>query len=168
MANYEQNVKNGKLSNLAGIGLIVGLLVFLYCLVTILNAMQHRFGLSYDAAVITMWVVGGGIALAMMYDRVLFYRYTLSGSTLKLDRFYGRYMRHARDIMFRKIVDMGEPEAMKAKYPGSRIEKYVRRQCEIPQVALVHVYDGKRYIALIQPDETIRTAIENRPDAKKK
>ena len=48
MANYEQHVKNKNLSSLAGIGLIVGLLAFLYCLAIIMNALQHRFGLSYD------------------------------------------------------------------------------------------------------------------------
>lgn len=168
MANYEQHVKNKNLSSLAGIGVIVGLLAFLYCLVTILGALQRRFGLSYDAAVVTVWVAGAGIALAMMHDRVLFYRYTLSGSTLKLDRFYGRYMRHARDIMFRRIEDVGTPEEMKAKYPRARVEKYLRRQCDIAPVALVHVYDGRRYIAVIQPDETILSAIENRADARKK
>lgn len=168
MANYEQNVKNKPLSNLAGIALIVGLLAFLYCLVTILTALQHRFGLSYDAAVITMWVIGGCIALAMMHDRALYYRYTIAGTTLKLDRFYGRYMRHARDIMFRRIEDVGDPEAMKTKYPGARTEKYIRRQCDIKPVALVHIYDGKRYISILQADETILAAINNRADAKKK
>lgn len=168
MANYEQHVKNKNLSSLAGIGLIVGLLAFLYCLAIIMNALQHRFGLSYDTAVVTVWVVGAAIALLMMNDRVLSYRYTLSGTTLKLDRLYGRYMRHARDIMFRKIVETGDPEAMKAKYPGSKIEKYVRRQCELPQVALVHIFDNRRYISIIQPDETIRAAIENRADAQRR
>lgn len=162
MANHEQLVKNKNLSNLKGIGLIVGLITFLYCFSVILNALQRTVGLSYDIAVVLLWGVGAAIALAMMHDRVLSYRYTLSGSTLRLDRLYGRYMRHARDIMFRKIENIGDPEAMKAKYPGSRIEKYVRRQCDIAPVAIVHIFDSRRIISIIQPDDVIRTALENR------
>lgn len=167
MARHEQQVKNKPLSNLAGIIFIVALLVFLYCLGVIMHACQLRFGLSYDNAVVLIWVIGGALALLVMNDRVLSYRYTLEGSTLKLDRLYSRYTRHARDIMFRKIEDTGDPEAMKAKYPGSHIEKYVRRQCELPQLAIVHVYDRKRYISIIQPDDVIRTALENRANARK-
>ena len=113
MAHHQQLVENKNLSNLAGIGLIVGLLAFLYCLATILNALQRRFGLSYDIATVLLWGIGAAVALTMMHDRVLSYRYTLSGSTLRLDRFYGRYMRHARDIMFRKIENVGDVDAMK-------------------------------------------------------
>ena len=162
MAHHQQLVENKNLSNLAGIGLIVGLLAFLYCLATILNALQRRFGLSYDIATVLLWGIGAAVALTMMHDRVLSYRYTLSGTTLRLDRFYGRYMRHARDIMFRRIEAVGDVEAMKAKYPGSRIEKYVRRQCDLPQVAIVHVFDSRRIISVIQPDEVIMTALQNR------
>ena len=162
MAHHQQLVENKNLSNLAGIGLIVGLLAFLYCLATILNALQRRFGLSYDIATVLLWGIGAAVALTMMHDRVLSYRYTLSGTTLRLDRFYGRYMRHARDIMFRRIEAVGDVEAMKAKYPGSRIEKYVRRQCDLPQVAVVHVFDSRRIISVIQPDEVILTALQNR------
>lgn len=162
MAHHQQLVENKNLSNLAGIGLIVGLLAFLYCLATILNALQRRFGLSYDIATVLMWGIGAAVALTMMHDRVLSYRYTLSGSTLRLDRFYGRYMRHARDIMFRKIENVGDVDAMKAKYPGSHIEKYVRRQCDLPQVAVVHVFDNRRIISIIQPDDVILTALQNR------
>ena len=162
MAHHQQLVENKNLSNLAGIGLIVGLLAFLYCLATILNALQRRFGLSYDIATVLLWGIGAAVALTMMHDRVLSYRYTLSGTTLRLDRFYGRYMRHARDIMFRRIEAVGDVEAMKAKYPGSRIEKYVRRQCDLPQVAIVHVFDSRRIISVIQPDEVILTALQNR------
>lgn len=167
MAKYTQQVKNKPVSTLAGIGLIVGLLAFLYCLTVILNAFQSRFGLSYDAAVIILWLIGGGIALLLMNDRALSYVYTLEGSTLSLDRFYGRYKRHARDIMFRKIEETGDFDTMKAKYPGSHIEKYVRRQCDIAPLAIVHIYDSKRYISVIQPDETIRTALENRPNRRR-
>lgn len=167
MANHVQTVKNKPLSNLIGIGVIVGLIVFFICLSTILNAFQLRFGLSYDAAVISLWVIGGGVALLMMHDRVLSYQYTLSGSTLSLERHYGRYKRHARDIMFRRIEEIGDAEAMKVKYPGSHIEKYIRRQCDIPPVALVHIYDHKRYISIIQPDEVILAALNNRPNARK-
>ena len=162
MAHHQQLVENKNLSNLAGIGLIVGLLAFLYCLATILNALQRRFGLSYDVATVLLWGIGAAVALTMMHDRVLSYRYTLSGTTLRLDRFYGRYMRHARDIMFRRIENVGDVEEMKAKYPGSRIEKYVRRQCDLPQVAIVHVFDSRRIISVIQPDEVIMTALQNR------
>lgn len=167
MAKHVQQVKNKPLSNLAGIGLIVGLLAFLYCLTIILAAFQRRFGLSYDAAVITMWLIGGAIALLMMNDRALSYVYTLDGSTLQLDRYYGRYKRHARDIMFRKIEAIGDFDAMKAQYPGSHIEKYVRRQCDIAPLAIVHISDSKRYISVIQPDDSIRTALENRPDRRR-
>lgn len=167
MAKHEQNVKNKPLSNLAGIGFIVALLVFMYCLGVIMHAFQLRFGLSYDAAVVLIWIIGGIIALLLMNDRVLSYRYTLDGSTLKLDRLYSRYIRHARDIMFRRIEEIGDPEAMKAKYPGSHIEKYVRRQCELPQLAIVHIYDSKRYISIIQPDDVIRTTLENRACARR-
>lgn len=162
MAHHQQLVENKNLSNLAGIGLIVGLLAFLYCLATILNALQRRFGLSYDIATVLLWGIGAAVALTMMHDRVLSYRYTLSGSTLRLDRFYGRYMRHARDIMFRKIENVGDVDAMKTKYPGSHIEKYVRRQCDLPQVAVVHVFDNRRIISIIQPDDVILTALQNR------
>ena len=154
MANHQQLVENKNLSNLAGLGVIVGLLAFLYC--------QHRFGLSYDVAMVLLWGIGAAVALTMMHDRVLSYRYTLSGTTLRLDRFYGRYMRHARDIMFRRIENVGDVDAMKAKYPGARVEKYVRRQCELPQVAVVHIFDNRRIISVIQPDDVIMTALQNR------
>lgn len=167
MANHTQQVKNKPLSSLAGILVIVGLLAFLYCLSVILNAFQSRFGMSYDAAVVSLWLIGGAIALLFMHDRVLKYTYTLEGSTLKLDRYYGRYMRHARDIMFRRIEEIGDPEAMKAKYPGSHHEKYVRRQCEIAPLAIVHISDNKRYISVIQPDDVLRSALENRPNKRK-
>ena len=167
MAKHVQQVKNKSLSSIVGIGVIVGLLVFLYCFSIILSALQRRFGLSYDMAVILLWVVGGAIALMMMNERVLSYVYMLDGTTLSLDRFYGRYKRHARDIMFRKIEETGDFDAMKAKYPGSHIEKYVRRQCEIEPLAIVHISDSKRYISVIQPDDVIRTALENRPDRRR-
>lgn len=167
MARHIQQVKNKPLSSLVGIGLIVGLLAFLYCLTIILNAFQSRFGLSYDVSVVIVWLVGAAIALVMMNDRSLSYVYTLDGSTLQLDHYYSRYKRHARDIMFRKIEETGDFEAMKAKYPGSRIEKYVRRQCDIAPLAIVHIANNRRYISVIQPDDVIRAALENRPDRRR-
>lgn len=162
MSAHQQQVKNKPLSNLAGIGLIAGIVVFLYCLTHILGAFQRRFGLSYNAAVALVWIFGALIAFAVLHDRVLSYRYTLNGTTLSLDRLYGPHMRHARDILFRRIEDFGDPEEMKKKYPGSHHERYTQRQCELPPMAIVHIADNKRYISVIQPDEVIRSAIENR------
>lgn len=167
MSIHQQSVKNKPLSNLAGLAIIVGIVALLYCVTIILRAFQNRFGLSYSSASVLLWVIGGAMAFVMVYDRVLSYRYTLNGTTLSLDRLYGQYIRHARDIMFRMIEDFGEPEEMKQKYPGAHHERFVRRQCNLPEMAIVHISDRKRYISVIQPDEAIRSAIENRANAKK-
>ncbi len=167
MANHQQDVKNKPLSSLAGLALIFGIVAVLYCSTVILGAFQRRFGLSYGTASTLVWLIGGAMALLVMYDRVLSYRYTLSGTTLSLDRLYGPHMRHARDILFRMIEDCGDPEAMKQKYPGAHHERYVRRQCDLPELAIVHIADRKRYISVIQPDDAIRSALENRANAKK-
>ena len=167
MATHQQQVKNKPLSSLKGLALILGLVVALYCSTIILGAFQRRFGLSYNAASLLFWLFGGVLALLLLQDRVLSYRYTLSGTTLSLDRLYGPHMRHARDILFRMIEDCGDPEEMNKKYPGAHHEKYVCRQCDIPPLAILHVSDRKRYISVIQPDEVIRAALENRQGARK-
>ena len=163
---HRQKLRNPKLGTLKGL-LIVAFIVAVMLLDSYVVTLIAPY--TGDAlAMVFFWAAGALLVLWTMRHFVLSYSYTLSSSALHITFAYGRYERTFEDIYLNNIVAAGDLDALKARYSGARICRATRRNSDIPQYA-VAANDGSRLVIyLLQPDETIREALENAAMAKRK
>lgn len=153
-----QKVQNQRLNALKGIGVVVGIFVAIYAVSIVTSLLTPAIGSL--AASIVFWAAGILIALWTMRRFILSYSYGLGSNVLRVAYAYGRYERVMTDIYFNNILNAGGLEDMRARYPGARVNRATRPGCAIPALAVAVRDNGATAIYLLQPDETIRAALE--------
>jgi len=100
-----------------------------------------------------------GIAWFLMNRYVLSFIYTTDGSCLRIARKYGKRERFMCDIWLSSVTAYGDPESVKQKVPGARIDRAIKSQCDLPQFAMAYKDAGKQAIIIIQPNEEMKKVI---------
>lgn len=153
-----QKVRNPRLSTLKGIGVVLGIFAAIFVVSIITGLITPLIG-EIPAAII-FWGVGILIALWTMRRFILCYSYGLGPNVLRIAFAYGRYERLMTDVYFNNILNAGSLEDMRARYPDARVTRASLRACPIPTLALAVRDNGKPAIYLLQPDDTIRSTLE--------
>lgn len=151
-----QEIKGPKLSGLLGVGLVAGSVAALWLWSRVLGALQAYIG--YMLASILLVIGGMLIALWILRRFIMGYRYELDGENLALGRQYGRRVRFMDHLMLRSAVACGSFQDMQKRFPGAEIERAVRKDCPIPELAVVFKADSVKIVCL-QPNDGIRQAI---------
>lgn len=155
---HQQKVRSPRLNVLQGLGVVIGILAAIFAASVITTLLIPLIGNT--AATIIFWAVGVATALWTMRRFVLSYSYVLGPNVLRISFSYSRHERVMNDIYFNNILNAGSLADMRARYPSARVNRATRPGCAFSELALAVRDDGKPAIYLIQPDETIRTALE--------
>ena len=75
---------------------------------------------------------------------------------LRIERLYGKRARFAEDIALRHLNGLGSLKEMKAKFPGAKVTRAVRRQCPLQQLAVAYTDSEGQRICVIQPNDELR------------
>lgn len=155
---HQQKIRSPRLNILQGLGAVLGILAAIFAASVITTMLIPLIGNT--AATIIFWGVGVVTALWTMRRFVLSYTYVLGPNVLRISFAYGRYERVMNDIYFNNIFNAGSLADMRARYPSARVNRATRPACAFPELAIAVRDDGKPAIYLLQPDETIRAALE--------
>lgn len=153
-----QKVQNQKLSALKGLGVVALIFVAIYAVSIVTSLLTPLIGSL--AASIAFWVAGILVALWTMRRFILSYSYGLGPNVLRVAYAYGRYERVMTDIYLNNILNAGTLEDMRTRYPSARVNRAIRPGCALSTLAVAVRDNGVPAIYLLQPDETIRTALE--------
>lgn len=153
-----QKVQNRKLSALKGLGVVVGIFAALFVL-TLVTQMLIPF-IGEGPSSIVFWGLGILLALWTMRRFILTYTYGLGTNMIRIAYAYGRYERVMVDLYFNNILNAGSLDDMRARYPNARVNRATRPACDIPHLAVAARDNGATSIFLLQPDDTIRAALE--------
>lgn len=153
-----QKVRNPRLSALKGIAVVLGIFAAIFAVSIITGLIAPLIGGTASAVI--FWGAGALIALWTMRRFILCYSYGLGPNVLRIAFAYGRYERVMTDVYFNNILNAGSLEDMRTRYPDARVTRASLSACPIPTLALAVRDDGKPAIYLLQPDDTIRAALE--------
>lgn len=153
-----QQIRNAKMSALKGIGVVLALLAVILLVSVVTELITPLVGSL--AATILFWGAGIAVALWTMRRFVLTYTYALGPNVLRISFAYGRYERIMTDLYLNNILNAGSLDDMRARYPNARVNRATRPACSIPALAVAARDNGKPAIFLLQPDDTIRAALE--------
>lgn len=150
----EQVVKAKPISSLMGIlvvALIVGGLYAASVLSNMLAAAIHNnlaSGLVFILALV--------VAIFLMREQILEYHYTVNEDMLYLERTYGQRTKILETIPLLSIVEIGDEKAMREKHAEVKnVHKMTLRACEIPHKGIVYNKEGRKQIAVLQPNDEI-------------
>ena len=149
----EQRLRNRQPGPLKGLVLV--LLIALAALAgsAFFTLLEPRLG---TLASVLFFAYGCAIAWYLLNWYVLTIVYTANADCLRICRAYGKRERFAADVWLNRVVAWGEPAAMKQRYPGARVFRATRAQCEFEPLALVYKTSDSTAIAVIQPDDAMR------------
>ena len=152
----EQRLQNRQPDAIQGIGVVLGAALAAFAgsalctrLEPLIGAMSSALFIAYGCAV--AWFLLNWFAMS--------YIYTASGDCLRLCRSYGKRERFIADIRFGQVTAYGAPEELKRRFPGARVVRATRRQCDFAPLALAYKADGRDCIAVLQPDDAMRAHI---------
>jgi len=100
-----------------------------------------------------------GIAWFMMNRYIMSFIYTTDGSCLRIMRKYGKRQRFMCDIWLSSVTAYGDPETVKQKVPGARVDRAVKSECEFKPFAMAYKDAGKQAIIIIQPNDELKAMI---------
>lgn len=153
-----QKVRSPRLSALKGLGVVLGIFAAIFAVSIVTGLLTPVIGSI--AATVAFWAAGLLIALWTMRRFILSYTYGLGPNVLRIAYAYGRYERVMADIYFNNILNAGSLGDMRTRYPNARVNRATRPACAIPTLAVAARDNGAPAIYLLQPDDTIRAAIE--------
>lgn len=161
-----QKVQNPPLNALQGGLVVVGLVAAIVVDSLVFRLLAPLLGDT--ASTLLFWAVGLLIALWTMRRFVMGYSYGMNGSTLRITFSYGRYERLMMDVYLNNVLYTGTLDQMRSRYPNARVRRAIRAKCPIEPLAVAHRDGDSAAILLIQPDETIREALETAARNRKK
>ena len=155
----QQVVKSKQTSPLMGVllilGMVAGLLVASF-LGSLLNLLFHT---NWCASIV--WLLTALLAVHIMRDRIMEYRYTVANGRFYLERTFGEhYSKVLLNLPLMDILAQGELESLKAAHPEI---KFTRRAwlkaCPLPKTAYIYRKDGALEFLVAQPDPEMKAAI---------
>ena len=143
---------------------LVALVVAAIKLLSVALSWAQRW-IGYAAASVGLWVLGFGIAFLLLRVFVLGYRYELDGEELNIKYLYGRRARFLDRVLLRTAVAYGSLDDMRKRYPQAPVRKAVRKDCNLPALAVVF-RSADTKILYLQPDDALKNAIMQAVKAK--
>lgn len=157
----KQIVAHKKLSPIHGALLVLGLVAVLILLnYLVIDVLAVTIG--YTAACVAFWVIGGLIALQLLRIYVVKFSYELSADVLRLNRSYGKRVRHIEDIYLSQLAFVGAPEEAKRRWPDAKRVRAVHARGEFPITAVVYKTASGTYVALIQANDELKSQLTSR------
>ena len=157
----KQIVEHKKLGVLHGLLLVAFLLVILVLMNYLVLGLLATY-IGNGASSIAFWVLGGLIAWAVLRIYVVKYFYLMNDDVLQLNRAYGKRERHIDNIYLSSLAFVGAPEEAKKRYPNAARINATHIKGEYPTVAVAYKTSGGHRIALIQPNDEIKSALQAR------
>ena len=152
----EQRIQNRSLQGWRGIALVLATALAVVLGSSLLHALEPRIG---TASSVLFIAYGCAIAWFLLHWFVMGFIYHCDGSCLRVYRVYGKRRRPMLEIWLNSVRACGEPEEMKRRFPGARMQRAVRRECPIAPLALAWNDGGKAALLLFQPDDAMRAAV---------
>lgn len=87
------------------------------------------------------------------------YIYTCGNGCLRVCRTYGKYERFMADIWLNGVQACGTLDDMKRRFPKAKVQRAVKPECTLEQLAVAYNDAGKTAIMVLQPDAAMREAI---------
>ena len=130
-------------------------------LLVILSSNFFSFLERYIGTLSSLLFIAFGCAVAwVLLDwYVLGFVYSLQNGCIHVSRAYGKRRRPMADVWLNGIQACGTLQDMRARFPGARILKAVKKECPIAPLAVVYNDAGKTSILLMQPEDALREAI---------
>ena len=152
----EQRVTNRPVKGMKGVGLIA-----LIALAVIVGSNFFYFLGQWIGSIASALFIVYGIAIAwLLLDwYVLGFVYTCDKGCIRICRTYGRYERFMADVWLNGIQACGPLDVMKSRFPGAKVQKATRPECDIEPLAVVYNDAGRTAILLMQPDDALRAVI---------
>ena len=154
----KQIVEHKKLSTLHGLLLVAGLMLILILMNYLVLGLLATY-IGNGASSIAFWVLGGLIAWAVLRVYIVKYSYLMDDDVLQLNRAYGKRERHLDNIYLHQLAFVGTPEEAKKRYPNARLLKATHVKGEYPILAVAYKASDGHRIALIQPNNEIKSAL---------
>jgi len=154
-----QRLSNPKLKWWQGVLLIIGIIVVLMLGELFGATMVYVFKGEYTYTICSVgfWIFGGAVAIAVVRSFILEYEYTLTGSTLRIERVYNTGKpRFACDVLLRNVRAYGTLAEVEKKYPSAPRDTYLRGRNPLPELSLAYSVEGKMRIVRIQPNDEMR------------
>ena len=163
----KQVVEHKRLGAIRGILLIVGLVATLFVL-NFLCMYYLSALLGYQPASLVFWVLGAVIALQLLRVYVVKYEYEMSADVLRLNRSYGKRLRHIEDIYLNRLLFVGDPEDAKRRYPKAKKVSAKHGNVDLPVTAVVYKTADDTHMALIQANDALKERLMERAKGKGK
>ena len=149
-----QDVKNPRMKGLGGIVLILMIMLIIFLALIVSTALKPYIGAL--ASTISVWAVGGAVALYVNRRFVMEFRYSADARRFRVERLYGDRARFMTEIPLNAIVKTGSPADIRSAYPDAPKENATLRDAKLETVAIAYKSDGAVRILLAQPDERMR------------
>ena len=152
----EQRVDGPSLKGWRGVALIAALALLVILLSRLFEWLSRWLG---GASSLLFLASGAALAWFMMHRFVMGFVYTCDGSCLRVSRVYGKRRLLAQEIWLSTIRACGDPEKLRARFPGARVRWAVRPECPLEPLAIAYGDGGKTSILLLQPDERLQALL---------
>ena len=153
---YRQTVKPRKIKAVRGILIVLGVLAAAYLGNLFFSMLIERIG---NIASYMFLAYGCCIAWIMLRVFAAGYVFATDGNVLRISRIYGKRERFICDIWLHNVKAFGEPETVKAKLPGAKLIRTLRKDCPYEPFALAWTDEGKSVVSIFQPDDELRGRI---------
>ena len=152
----EQRVQNKPLNGMRGLALIA-----LVAATVMVGSRFFYFIGQYIGNVSSLLFIcyGALIAWLLLDWYVKGYIYTCDNGCLRVCRTYGRRERFMTDIWLNGVQACGTLDDMRRRFPGAKLQRAVKQECSLEQLAVAYNDAGKITIILLQPNAALREII---------
>ena len=148
-----QRVEHAPLTGWRGVALILLIALLVIALSNIFSALERVLGSM--AASFLFILCGMAVAGFLLNRYVLGYLYVCENGCLHVSRVYGKRHRPMADIWLNGVQACGEPDAIRKRFPGAKIQRATRADCPLSPMAVAYRDDGQTAILLLQPNDAL-------------
>ena len=152
-----QRIEHSSLAGWRGVALIAVIAALVIALSSFFSALERVLG-SMTASLLFI-LSGMAVAGFLLRRYVLGFLYVCENGCLRVSRVYGKRQRPMADIWLNGVSACGEPDAMRRRFPGAKVQRATRADCPLPPLAVAYRDGGKTAIMVLQPNEPLRQVI---------
>lgn len=152
-----QQIENRKTTPVEGL-LIVAIFLVGSIVLSLFSRILHHF--IHPIFSLVVWAAALIAAYWLLRQKLLNYRYTVSAGTLYLERLFGRQAKVLETIPLMDIRARGTLDQMTNAHPDVKVQhKLTLDTCPLNKVAYLYRKKGLNYIAVLQPNPEMATAL---------
>lgn len=154
-----QDVHARETKPLAGVLLIAAMLLGLLVASFLGSLLNLLFKTTWCSAIV--WLLTVGLAIWVMRERVMEYRYTVANDRVYVERVFGaHYAKMLLNAPLMDVLETGAPDEIVARHPEIKFRRRAYlKACPLPIRAYVYRKDGVLEILLAQPNEEMQKAL---------